>query len=80
MLVGFAVESRDVAEFARQKLVKKQVDLVVGNPADVAFEGDENEAWLVDAEQTVATGRITKRALAEHIVSIVGATAKRATR
>ena len=80
MLVGFAVESRDVAEFARQKLLKKQVDLVVGNPADVAFEGDENEAWLVDAQQTVATGRITKRALAEHIVSIVGATAKRATR
>ena len=71
MLVGFAVESRDVAEFARQKLVKKQVDLVVGNPADVAFEGDENEAWLVDAEQTVATGRITKRALAERIVDVI---------
>lgn len=76
-LVGFAVESRDVAAFARQKLERKQVDLVVGNPADVAFEGDENEAWLVDATQTIETGRITKRALAERIVSIVGASVKR---
>jgi phosphopantothenoylcysteine decarboxylase/phosphopantothenate--cysteine ligase len=76
-LVGFAVESRDVAAFARQKLVRKQVDLVVGNPADVAFEGDENEAWLVDANTTEATGRITKRALAEAIISRIGAATRR---
>ncbi len=73
MLVGFAVETEDVVGEARRKRISKQVDLVVGNHAGVAFEGDENEAVLVSATREDATGRLSKHALADRILDAVRA-------
>ncbi len=70
-LVGFAVETRDLEEAARRKLARKKVDLVVANHASVAFEGDENEALLVRTDHVEATGRITKRDLADRILDAI---------
>jgi phosphopantothenoylcysteine decarboxylase/phosphopantothenate--cysteine ligase len=73
VLVGFAVESEDLARAARAKLTTKKVDLVVANPASVAFEGDDNEAILVSPEGDEPLGRISKRALADRILDRVRA-------
>lgn len=73
VLVGFAVESEDLVAAARRKLVTKHVDLVVANPASVAFEGDDTEAVLVGAEGDEVLGRISKLELADRILDRVRA-------
>ena len=40
VLVGFAMETQDVAAYGRKKLQAKRVDLIVANEASVAFGGD----------------------------------------
>lgn len=67
VLVGFAAETQDLVQRAREKLREKQVDLVVANDvslADRGFAADTNAATLVtaDGEEDVPLG--TKRALA----------------
>ena len=73
MLVGFALETRDLVAYARAKLVKKRVDLIVANHADDALGTEENVATLVSAERDEALGRLSKRALADVILDRVAA-------
>lgn len=70
-LVGFAVETSDLVAAAQRKLARKKVDLVVANPASVAFEGADNEAFLVSAAGVTETGRIAKTALADRILDAI---------
>lgn len=71
MLIGFAVETDDLAAAARRKLESKKVDLIVANHASVAFEGDDNEAILVGPEGDEPTGVLSKHALADRILDRV---------
>ena len=48
--VGFAAESQDLARHAREKLVRKNVPLVVGNLGPATFGQDHNTLLLVDAQ------------------------------
>lgn len=51
VLVGFAVETGETEELleeVRLKLERKNVDLIVGNLADDAFDKATNRVWLVD--------------------------------
>ncbi|RPJ53747.1 MAG: bifunctional phosphopantothenoylcysteine decarboxylase/phosphopantothenate--cysteine ligase CoaBC, partial [Acidobacteria bacterium] len=53
VLVGFAAETQDAVGRAREKRVRKQVDLVVANDVsrtDAGFDVDTNAVTLVDAE------------------------------
>ncbi|HSW03210.1 bifunctional phosphopantothenoylcysteine decarboxylase/phosphopantothenate--cysteine ligase CoaBC [Aquabacterium sp.] len=47
--VGFAAESQDVAHHAREKLLRKNVPLIVGNLGPATFGRDDNTLVLVDA-------------------------------
>ena len=47
--VGFAAESQDLARHAREKLVRKNLPLVVGNLGPATFGQDHNTLLLVDA-------------------------------
>ncbi len=72
--VGFAAETEDLAENARDKLCRKRLDLVVANRVGgeaSAFGSDENEVILVDAVSTTPTPRLSKRALADLILDRV---------
>jgi phosphopantothenoylcysteine decarboxylase/phosphopantothenate--cysteine ligase len=69
-LVGFAAETENVLESARQKRLEKKADLIVAN--DVSSEGavfgnEENAAVLIDARGETAVPRGSKRALADRI-------------
>jgi phosphopantothenoylcysteine decarboxylase/phosphopantothenate--cysteine ligase len=70
VLVGFAVETKDLVEYARKKLAQKQVDIVVANLAAHGFGGDDDEVVIVgkDSERSM-TG--SKRAIADAILDDV---------
>ncbi|MBX7197544.1 MAG: bifunctional phosphopantothenoylcysteine decarboxylase/phosphopantothenate--cysteine ligase CoaBC [Sandaracinaceae bacterium] len=70
-LVGFAVETTDLVASAQKKLERKKVDLVVANHASVAFEGDDNEAFLVARTGVTPTGHVAKTALADRILDAI---------
>ena len=48
--VGFAAESHDLLKHSREKLVRKQVPLIVGNLGPATFGRDDNALVLVDAD------------------------------
>jgi phosphopantothenoylcysteine decarboxylase/phosphopantothenate--cysteine ligase len=71
VLVGFAVETGEDAKieaYARHKLEKKRVDLVVANAAQDSFGKDDNRAMLVDATNTESLGVLPKSTLADRIL------------
>jgi len=75
VLVGFAMETRAGRERARAKLERKNLDLIALNfptRAGSAFGGDHNEVELLFPDGRVeATGRVTKRSVAERILDHV---------
>jgi phosphopantothenoylcysteine decarboxylase / phosphopantothenate---cysteine ligase len=53
VLIGFAAETHDVVSHARQKMERKNVDLIVANDVSAAgagFDGDTNAVTLVSRE------------------------------
>jgi len=73
LLVGFALEPREeLLASARQKLERKRVDLVVGNPLET-MDGDSIEAVILgrDGTEVRTDGRMTKEAFAPWLMAIV---------
>jgi phosphopantothenoylcysteine decarboxylase/phosphopantothenate--cysteine ligase len=77
ILVGFKLETRNLLDYAREMLVKKQVDLVVANQAEDGLGGDDNVATLVDVTGDEALGKLSKHDLADRIWDRVTAIAAR---
>ncbi|HRI63475.1 MAG TPA: bifunctional phosphopantothenoylcysteine decarboxylase/phosphopantothenate--cysteine ligase CoaBC [Polyangium sp.] len=74
VLVGFAVETGEdevILEYARGKLEKKRVDMVVANRADEAFGRDDNRATIVLRDAAEPLDVMTKHALADQILDRV---------
>jgi phosphopantothenoylcysteine decarboxylase/phosphopantothenate--cysteine ligase len=78
MLVGFALETGDLVERAREKLVRKGCDLVVANLADDGFDGDDNRVTLVTPGTVVPLERMSKAAVADRILDHLAARAQSA--
>jgi phosphopantothenoylcysteine decarboxylase/phosphopantothenate--cysteine ligase len=81
--VGFAAESEDIVANARNKLEKKQLDLIVANDitdADSGFGTDTNKVTLIDRDGNVETlPLLTKREVADKILDrVAGLLAKKA--
>jgi phosphopantothenoylcysteine decarboxylase/phosphopantothenate--cysteine ligase len=68
VLVGFAMETQNIAAYGRSKLTQKRVDLIVANEAKVAFGGDHNEATLISHVGEEALPPMPKRELADRIL------------
>ncbi len=77
VLVGFAVETRDLVAAARGKLERKRVDLVVANEADAAFGRATNRVTLVDATGEEALPELDKARVADRILDRVVALLRR---
>lgn len=68
LLVGFAVETgtdSEIVRYARGKLSRKGVDVVVANHASDSFGKDDNRVTVVDANDALALPVMSKRALAD---------------
>jgi phosphopantothenoylcysteine decarboxylase/phosphopantothenate--cysteine ligase len=71
LLIGFAAETENLVESARQKLESKNCDMVVANLVNqeaTGFEADENEVVLVlRTGETIPLSRAPKRVIADRI-------------
>jgi phosphopantothenoylcysteine decarboxylase/phosphopantothenate--cysteine ligase len=66
--VGFAAETDDLAQNAREKLKRKNVPLIVGNIGPATFGRDDNALLLVDARGERQVPSADKLTLAREIV------------
>jgi phosphopantothenoylcysteine decarboxylase / phosphopantothenate---cysteine ligase len=71
--VGFAAESHDLLRHAREKLVRKNVPLIVGNLGPATFGQDDNALTLVDAAGHRELPRADKLSLARALVAEIAA-------
>jgi phosphopantothenoylcysteine decarboxylase / phosphopantothenate---cysteine ligase len=71
LLVGFAMETRDLVSYAEGKLKTKNADLIVANDASVGFGGDNNQAILVSHDGNDHLPLMSKRDLADRILDWV---------
>lgn len=70
VVVGFAAETNDVIENAKKKLSKKNACIIIANEvgSNKAFGKDDDEIWLVRADETVHIGPALKTELAHAIL------------
>lgn len=80
LLIGFAAESENVEHYAKAKLAKKNLDLIVANDISAegaGFNGDTNIISIYDrlgGEQAYPLG--SKKQMAQHILSAIKEFAK----
>lgn len=75
LVVGFAAESNNLLEHARDKLQRKALDLIIANDVsrdDSGFESDDNQVWLVDPTTVTELPKMSKSALATRLVMEFG--------
>ena len=68
VLVGFAMETQNIAAYGRAKLTSKRVDMIVANEASVAFGGDQNQATFITHSGDEVLAQMPKRELADRIL------------
>ena len=78
--VGFAAETNDVLSYARDKMRRKELDMIVANDVSdrsIGFNSDDNEVTALwrDGEQMLE--RAGKGAIARQIVELIAQANKR---
>jgi len=72
--VGFAAETRDVENYARQKIARKGLDLIVANDVsrgDIGFNSDQNAVTVIWAEGQQALELASKGQIARSLVNLI---------
>jgi phosphopantothenoylcysteine decarboxylase/phosphopantothenate--cysteine ligase len=76
VVVGFAAETSDVERYARDKLLRKQLDMIAANQVGregCGFESDDNALTVIDAGTVHALGPAAKTALADALLDLIRA-------
>jgi len=71
--VGFAAESKNLVQHAREKLQRKNLPLIVANIGPATFGSDLNSLTLIDANGTRELARADKLTLARELVREIAA-------
>jgi phosphopantothenoylcysteine decarboxylase/phosphopantothenate--cysteine ligase len=73
--VGFAAETERLEEYARQKLERKRLDMIVANlvGARLGFDEDDNSAMVLWRNGGEELSRMSKVELARQIIRVVAA-------
>ncbi len=74
LLVGFAAETHDVVNYAKEKLAKKKLDLIVANDVSASGAGfgvDTNVVTILGADGSSVTAQGHKREVAARLWDIV---------
>ncbi len=73
LTIGFAAETQNVRDYAREKMKKKGLDMILANTVGKgqAFDQDENHLLLITPREEIELGRASKSALAAKIIAIV---------
>lgn len=73
-MVGFAAETENVVAYARSKLERKGLDLVIANDvsqSDIGFNSDHNEVVVVGVGGEITMPRASKTLLAESLIALI---------
>ncbi|NQX87402.1 MAG: bifunctional phosphopantothenoylcysteine decarboxylase/phosphopantothenate--cysteine ligase CoaBC [Halioglobus sp.] len=79
--VGFAAETHDVLAYARDKLARKDLDMVVANDVSdnsVGFNSDHNAATIIWKTGEQSLERATKHVIARKILELIAEQARHA--
>ncbi len=74
--VGFAAETRDILDYARSKLARKNLDLIIANDvsrSDIGFNSDENAVTVVSHSGAETLPQTSKRKLATLLIDKIAA-------
>jgi len=74
IVVGFAAETENVLENARQKLAAKQLDAIVVNDVSregIGFDSDRNEVTIITHDEVVEVPETTKWEVAQRVLNQV---------
>ena len=55
-VIGFAAETNNLIEYAKEKIVKKNLDYIVANDIskkDIGFGSDDNEVYIIDIHDNI---------------------------
>lgn len=74
--VGFAAESENIAEYAKKKLIAKNIDLIIANEIKETMGHDEAEVIILSKTQEIKFNRMPKNVLAYNILQEVHKTYK----
>jgi phosphopantothenoylcysteine decarboxylase/phosphopantothenate--cysteine ligase len=74
IIVGFAAETENVLENARQKLAAKQLDAIVVNDVSregIGFDSDRNQVTIISHDEVVDVPETTKWEVAQRVLDQV---------
>ena len=74
ILVGFAAETENLEANAREKLIRKQCDLIIANDVSqpgIGFDSDQNQVLLVYPDRTEAIPLASKHAISLQLVDAI---------
>lgn len=74
LLIGFAAETNDVLEHARQKMLRKRMDAIVANDVSqpgIGFDSDQNAVTIITANDVQEIPATSKREVAGKILDAV---------
>lgn len=73
--VGFAAETQQVVEYARDKLSRKNLDMIIANDvsdSSIGFNSDDNAVTLITTENEIAIPATSKTKLARVLIQHMG--------
>jgi len=78
--IGFAAETENIIEYARQKLVAKNLDMIIANDVgddDIGFNSDQNRTTILWPDRTEALPMMSKSAMASRIIELIAETVEK---
>ena len=72
--VGFAAETRDVENYARQKIERKNLDMIVANDVsrqDIGFNSDQNAVTVIWKSGQQPMALASKTQIARDLVTLI---------
>lgn len=73
-VVGFAAETQDVLRYARDKILRKKLDMIVANDvsqAGIGFNSDENAVTAIWPDQEQALPQASKNQIAAQLIQLI---------
>ncbi|WP_036180733.1 bifunctional phosphopantothenoylcysteine decarboxylase/phosphopantothenate--cysteine ligase CoaBC [Marinomonas sp. MED121] len=73
-VVGFAAETQNLLAYAKDKLTRKGLDLIIANDvsrSDIGFNQDQNQVTVVGKDQTWTPEQAAKTELAKYLVTLI---------
>lgn len=81
--VGFAAETNDVLNYARNKLAKKGLDMIIANDVSddaIGFGSEENAVTIIWSDGEQHLPKASKAAIARDIISLIAQRASQTTK